>query len=323
MLTAVQACLWALALLALPAAVASDPYAAGNAHYFNREFDEAVHAFRQLVEREPENPSSHFLLAKGLLYQELNRLGMVGSSAFGHDEEYNDFEKPKPDPGISARIRGTLDLAADLCTRRLETHPTDRDAMYTHARVLALRATFEFMVGKAYFKALANGRRARALSYRVAELHPEFVDGLLVAGLDEYILGSLPWAVRALIALSGYRGRRRKGAEMIARVASDGTVSRNEARVLFALVQRRERRYAEAAASFRSLAEDFPRAYTFMLESAAMEVAAGNRKEALAVFREVERRRAADEHRYGRMPERVTAALGRRIADLEEEFGSD
>ena len=321
--TATRVCLWALVVLVLPASEAADPNAVGNDHYFNREFDEAVQWFRQQVDREPQNPTVRFLFAKALFYKELHRLGMVGTSAFHGDKEYNSVTKPKPDPKANALIRETLAGGRELCERILENRPDDRNALYTLARVLALRAGFEFMVAKAYFKALASGRRARAMSYRAWDLYPEFVDGLLVAGLDEYILGSLPWAVRALIALSGYRGNKRKGAEIIARVAREGTESRNEARVLLALVHRKERRYAEAAAVFRSLAEEFPRAYTYALELAAMHVASGDKRKALAVFREVERKRVAGEDRYDRMPGRLAAALARRIEGIERDLTTD
>lgn len=320
---AARTCLWALAILVLPASEGADPYAGGNDHYFNREFEEAVEWFRHQAEKEPQNPTVRFLLGKALLYKELHRLGLVGTSAFGGDKEYNSIKKPKPDPNANALIRETFAGGRELCEQILETRPDDRNALYTLARVLALRAGFEFMVTKAYFKALASGRRARAVSYKVGELHPEFVDGVLVAGLDEYILGSLPWAVRALIALSGYRGNKRKGAEIIARVASEGSESRNEARVLLALVHRKERRYAEAAAVFRSLAEDFPRAYTYVLESAAMHVASGDKRKALALFREVERKRVAGEDRYDRMSGRLAAALARRIEGIEKDLAAD
>ena len=318
-----RACLWALAILVLPASEGADPYLAGNDHYFNREFEEAVQWFRQRAEQDPQDPTVRFLLGKALLYKELYRLGMVGTSAFGGDKQYNSFKKPKPDPRANELIRETLADGRELCERILEMRPDDRNALYTLARVLALRAGFEFMVAKAYFKALASGRRARAVSYRVGEIYPDFVDGVLVAGLDEYILGSLPWPARALIALSGYRGNKRRGAEIIARVAKEGTESRNEARVLLALVHRKERRYGEAAAVFRSLAEDFPRAYTYVLESAAMHVSSGDKRTALALFREVERKRVAGENRYDRMPERVAAALARRIEGIEQELAAD
>ncbi len=297
-----------------------DPYAEGIDHYFNREFDLAVDSLRLARDREPESPHAHFLFGKALVYQELDRLGMVGTSAFHDDEEYNDFEKPKPDPVVNARIRETLERGRMLCERILETAPDNRSALHSLARILAVRAAFELMVRKAYVKALGTGRRARSVSYRLAELHPDFVDGLLVAGLDEYILGSLPWALRALIAVSGYRGNKRKGREMVTRVATDGDVSRDEARVLLAVLLRREKRHAEAGEAFRSLAEDFPRAYTFALEAAAMDIGAGNREAALAAFREAERKRAAREHRYDRMPARVAAALARRIDKLEREL---
>ena len=318
-----SAALLALTGRALSAAGSPDPHSAGIEHYFNREFDAAVESFRLALDREPSSPRAHFHYGKALLYQELNRLGMVGTGAFHDDEEYNDIEKPKPDPQINARIRDTLERGRAACERVLETEPDDRMALHSLARVLAVRAAFEFMVGKAYFKALASGRRARAASYRVWELYPEFVDGSLVAGLDEYILGSLPWALRALIAVSGYRGDKRKGREMITRVAVDGDVSRNEARVLLAVLLRRERRHAEAGELFRSLAADFPRAYTFALEAAAMDIGAGNREAALDAFREAERKRAAGEDGYDRMPDRLAAALARRIGKLERELESD
>lgn len=315
-------------LLAGPGAARSaeagpDRLSAGIDHYFNREFDAAVTSFRRALDREPESPRAHFHYGKALLYQELHRLGMVGTSAFRDDEAYNDFEKPKPDPLTNARIREALDRGRTLCEGLLKASPEDRLALHSLARILAVRAAFELMVAKAYFKALASGRRARAVSYRVAELYPEFVDGQLVAGLDEYILGSLPWALRALIAVSGYRGNRRKGREMIARVAREGGVSRDEARVLLAVLLRRERRHAEAADGFRSLAKDFPRAYTFALEAAAMDMAAGNRTAALAGFREAERKRAAGTDRYSRMPERLSEALARRIEKLQQELELD
>ncbi len=313
--------------LAVPAQARPDEgfrqfYSAGIDHYFNREFDLAVDSFSRALERAPQHPRAHFQFGKALLYQELHRLGMVGTSVFHDDREYNDFERPKPDPQVKTRIRDTLARGRALCESILETAPDDRMALHALAGILALRGAFEFMVTKAYFTALAHGRRARAVSYRLAEFHPDFVDGLLVAGLDEYILGSLPWAARALIAVSGYRGHRRKGREKIIRVATEGSASRHEARVLLAVLLRKEERYIEAGEAFRGLAEDFPRAYTFALESAAMDLAAGHPEAALVTLREVQRKRLASEHRHDRMPPRLAAALARRIAKIERDLES-
>ena len=320
-----QSGLAALALLAPVLATADDAsrFAVGNDHFYNRELDEAARWFEAVVEREPDDPAARMHLAKTLVLIELERLGMIGTGAFGDDEEFNDIEKPKPDPQAGAAIRQELATARALCERRLKADPGDREGLHVLAQTLALRASFDFLVARAYFKALASGRRARTVSYGLAELHPEFVDGVLVAGVDEYVVGSLPWAARALIALSGYRGRKKKGAEIIARVAREGRQSRVDARLLLGLIYRRERRLAEAAEVFESLANDFPRAYTYALEHGAMRRAADDKAKALEVFREVERKRAAGEQRYDRMSARYAAALGRRIEGLEEDLARD
>ena len=299
---------------------ATDHLAAGRERFFNQEYALAADSFRTARAERRESPTAHVSLAKALLYQEFSRMGLVGTSAFRDDEQYNASTKPKPDASAGERILAALREGQSLCERLLETSPSDPNALHGLAQIHALHANYEFMLKKAYFRALASGRRARALSYRLGKLRPDFVDGLLVAGLDEYIVGSLPWALRALIALSGYRGSKKRGAQLIARVAMEGTENRNDARILLALLHRREGRPLEAAKLFLSLARDFPRAYTYRLEAASMHMAARNPREALAIFREVERKRATREDRYDSMPSRLAAALARRIERLQQDL---
>ena len=297
-----------------------DQLAVGQNHFYNLEYALAVQSFERLRDQESTNPTAHVLLAKGLLYLELDRLGTVSTSAFRDDKQYNAGPKPKPDEDAVARILAAIREGQALCKRRLEANSSDVRALHALAQLHALRANHELLIERSYFKALANGRRGRALSYRVGELQPEFVDGLLVAGVDEYILGSLPWPVRALIALSGYRGKKKKGAAIITRVAEEGTENRDIARALLAMLYQRERRPLEAAKVYQELARDFPRAYTYRLEAAAMHMAAGERAEALRLFREIERKRASGEDRFGRMPRRMAEALARRIEGLERDL---
>jgi len=180
-----------------------------------------------------------------------------------------------------------------------------------------MQAAHEYFVAKAYFKALASGQQARELSYRIGELYPDFPDGLLAAGFQEYIVGKLPLALRVMIAMRGYRGNKKKGIELVERVAREGVENRAEARILLAVIYRWERPPEEAAQAFAGLAEDFPRAYMFPLEAADLYESAREKARALELFREISRNQKSGENRFDRMSERMVGALGRRIEALE------
>ena len=301
------------------AAAAADDRAAGHDHYFNLEYDEAVAAYERVLRAEPDDPSIYNHLATAVLYKELHRLGMLETSAFKSDNRFLRRKKPQPDPGVKDKIFGYLEQGRLLAAGRLEEAPGDRAALFALSHNYALRANYLFMVDKAYFRALRNGRRARKFSNSLRKYHPQFVDADLVAGVQEYVIGSLPWAARAVIAFGGVRGNKARGEAMVARVAREGGHARDEARALMALVHRREGRPLEAARMLGALLRDYPRNYVLQLEMAAMQLDAGDEALALEIFKEVYRKYEADEQRFARMPPRLAGALERRIEELENE----
>ena len=313
-------CCWILGLASFASglALAAGDRAAGLDHYVNREFGLAVLAFERHLATEQDSPDANLLLTKALLYQELDRLGFVGTRAFRGDRQYRSAEKPKPDARINLRILDALEQGRQACERVLAESSDDREALHSLAQFYLVEATYQYFVAKAYFKALASGRQARELSYRVGELYPDFPDGLLVAGFQEYIVGKLPWALRVMIAMRGYGGSKKKGIQLVERVAREGVENRNEARILLAVIYRWERPPEEAAEAFARLADDFPRAYMFPLEAADLHESAREKARALELFREVSRKQKSGEKRFDRMSERMAGALGRRIEALEQ-----
>lgn len=306
--------------LALGALASGGPLEVGEDHYFNHEYELAAEAFGGLLEREPGNPLAHARLAQALLHQELDRLRLLDTGAFRGDEEYYRGPRPTPDPRAGRRVLDTLRQGRLLCEQALRADESDRQALHALAQILALQANYQFMVSKAYFAALVSGKRAKAASERVGRLHPDFPDGLLVAGLHDYIVGSLPWPVRAAIALSGYRGNKKRGVATIERAAREGVGNRNYARALLALVLRRERRHLQAAREFEALGADFPRNYMFQLEAAAMYREAGERALALQLLRDAWCKFSSGEDRFERMPKRMAEALPRAIVRHQEEL---
>lgn len=299
------------------AVAAADDRSAGHDHYFNLEYDEAFAAYERVRQVEPDDPTIYNHLATAVLYKELNRLGMLETSAFKGDNRFLATKKPKPDPSVKGKIFDYLEQGRLLAAERLKADPADRAALLAVSHNYALRANYRFMVDKAYFRALRNGEKARKFSAVLQRHHPGFVDAYLVAGIRDYVVGSLPWALRALIAIGGIRGNKARGEALVERVAREGDRMRDEARVLMVLVHRREGRPLEAVKILRSLLEDYPRNYVLQLEMAAMYLDAAEDEQALQVLREAHRKYEADEQRFGRMPPRLASALERRIEKLE------
>jgi tetratricopeptide (TPR) repeat protein len=312
-----------LCFLASPSASrAADYRAAGHNHYFNLEYDEAIDAYNHLIAENPQDALAYNHLATALLFKELLRLGMLETSAFKGDNQFLRQEKPQPDPVLKEKFEKMLLEGRRLAEAVIAKSPDDKIALYVLSNNYGLQGNYDFMIDKSYFSALRNGSRARKYANRLIKKHPDFVDAYLVAGVHEYVVGSLPWIVKVMAAIGGIRGSKEKGERYVARVAQEGQLSRNEARSLLTILLRRERRPLEAAALLEGLIRDFPRNYVLSLELGAMYEDAGELEKALAVFRSVRQKVSANEHRFGRMPERSIEAVGRKIKDLEQQLAN-
>ena len=178
------------------------------------------------------------------------------------------------------------------------------------------------MVDKDYFAALRNGRRAEKYSKRLRKKHPDFVDAYLIGGVQQYVLGSLPWPIKVLAAVGGMRGDKAKGEAWVRRVAEQGKYARHHARSLLAILLRREKRPMEAAEILEGLRADFPRNYVLSLELGSMYQDAGEKRLALSVFRDAKKKQLAGAGGYGGMPARTVRALDRKIEILKETQGT-
>jgi predicted Zn-dependent protease len=309
----------ALALCGLAApAWGADYVARGNDHYFNLEHDEALADYYQALRESGESASIWNHIATTLLYKELNRLGKLETSAFRGDNAFLGEEKPQPDPEANEKFLGALHQARKLAEAELAKKPGNPAALFSLSSNYALQANYEFMIEKSYFSALKNGTKARKYSEQIIAKDPQFVDGYLVPGVQEYVVGSLPWAVKMLAAIGGVRGSKEKGEEWVERVADEGSHMQTEAKVLLTLLYRRENRPMEAAKVLEELIRKYPRNYVLQLELGSMLLDAQEKAKGLEIFRRTRQMVRQNEHRFGRMPERLQKALDRKIEDLEK-----
>ncbi len=298
--TAEKALRWLLPFVMIlwwlpPMRAADVPVSAGYDHFYNNEFDQALDIFESDLKAHPDDPQMFNHVAQGILYREMLRSGALESQLVSGNNPF--LRRPKME--ISAKDKQRFEYCFNQVLRmgegRLAQNPNDLQALSALSVAHGLRSNYLFLVEKSWIDSLREATAARKANERIRELDPKDVDAKLVYGLNEYVVGSLPFYMRALGFLGGFHGDRNDGVQQLELVAKQGIRNRYDAQVLLAAIYRRERDPRKAIPLLKELAERFPRNYLFRLEQVQMYSDAGDKKTALAVLAEIEnlRRNAA------------------------------
>ena len=233
----------------------------------NLDYEEAQRKFKELARAFPDHPAGPQFLAASLWLKTLNQSRRLQSGLYNSDSFYAKNED-KVDPALVAQFRELTRTAKQLAEARLKQNPRDTEALYFLGLTQGLKASFEAAVERRFIAALRDGSDAVDKHRDVIKLDPNFTDARITIGMYDYILGGLPFLVRAPAGLMGYRGSKKRGLATLELVAREGTWARNDAKTLLIPLYKRERRYADALKLTRELAADYPRNYLFKLETA-------------------------------------------------------
>jgi tetratricopeptide (TPR) repeat protein len=156
---------------------------------------------------------------------------------------------------------------------RLKQNPKDVEALYWLGAIEGLKASFEEAVERRHFAALRNGNDAVDHHRAVLKLDPGYIDAGVTIGLYEYVVGSLPLPIKLVAGITGFRGSKKRGLEMLERVATEGKWANGDARSLLMVLYNREKRYADVLRHAQAQRASYPRNYIFKLEAASALVA--------------------------------------------------
>jgi tetratricopeptide (TPR) repeat protein len=198
-----------------------------------------------------------------------------------------------------------------LSKARLSQDPKDTKALYTLGVAYGLRANYNFLVRKAWMDSLRDATAARKLHNQVTDLDPSMVDARLVQGVHDYVVGSLPWHIRLVGFLAGFRGDKQRGIETLEQVAATGDQNRVDAEVLLCAIYRRERLPQKAVPLLDSLTRRFPRNYILRFEAAQMYSDLGDGTRALEEVQKIEDLKTSGQPGYAALPpEKIYFARG-------------
>jgi len=255
-------------------------------HFYNLDYDDAVREFGLVMQRHPDDPFAVNHLLTAILYRELYRMGALNTGEYAGDSFVGSPHRPA-DEKVKQRINELVRQALQLEQRSLTANPNNIDALYARGVTRAQFSVYTALVERAWFSALRNAVGARHDHERVLELNPADTQAKLIVGTHNYVLGSLPWGVKAAVAMVGLGGSKEKGFAYLHECAEGNGETSVDAKILLVLFLRREHRYEEALPLVRGLISHYPRNALMALEEGNLLRAAGHNQEAAEVYRKI------------------------------------
>ena len=208
--------------------------------------------------------------------------------------------------------------AEKLENAELARDPNNVDMLYARGVTRGQFALYTALIERAWFSSLRNAVGARRDHERVLELAPQYTDAKLVVGAHNYVMGSLPLAVKVAVALVGLSGDKEKGLQYLSDAYHANGETSVDAGIVLMVFLRREHRYGEALQIASAIGPRFPRNYLLPLEEANLLRASGKADEAEEQYRRVWQN--GREGNYGSSALRNRGAWTRRPAARRKEI---
>ena len=282
--------------------------ASGFEHFYNLDYAQSVKDFQRVVDKYPDDPFALNHLLTAVLFRELYRMGALNTGEYANDSFVN-APHHEADPKAKAQIKDLVERTLALEQKHLAANDKDVDALYARGVTRAQFSTYTALIEHAWFSALRNAVGARRDHERVLELSPDYADAKLVVGAHNYVLGSLPWAVKVSASLIGLSGNKDKGIEYLQDAAKAGGEASVDAKAVLILFLRREHRFSESLQIVRDLLVTYPQNSLLSLEEGNLLRAMGNTQESASSYRRV-LQRGRDGHYPAQHYETAAISLG-------------
>lgn len=250
---------------------------------YSLDYTAAGKAFEEMVRIAPDRPQGYLYRATNLWFKSLFEKRLLSTSLYSQDEFYAQKEK-KVDPVVDKAFRADMQKAITLGEARIKANPKDIEALYYLGAAHGALGGYEATMARAFMSALKHGSKSVDLHEKVLKLDPKYEDAYLTVGMYHYVVGSLPFAVKILVALGGVSGSRRDGIAELERVVKSGRKTADDARVILSGLYVREKRVEDSLATLRELKAKYPVNYVVAIEEASTLVKLKRYDEAFTSF---------------------------------------
>jgi len=254
--------LLSIALLAM-----ADPSVAPHATFldlgyqqmYNLQFVAAHQSFQEWSRQHPDDPMGPVSDAAAYLFSEFDRLHILQSEFFLHDDAVAAHKKLTSDPAVKQSFEKALSDGELLAARTLGREPQNENSLFADLLRLGLHADYLALVEKRYLASLSEVKMGRAIADKLLAINPGYCDAYLAIGVENYLLSLKPAAVRWLLRAGGAETDKERGIQNLALTAEKGHYLLPYARILLAVAALRDKNTAKARELLDGLAKDFPR----------------------------------------------------------------
>lgn len=225
---------------------------------YNTDFRGAHTSIDRYVSAQPSDPFGYAVRASAYLFSELDRLGILESEFFENDKRIIAKRGLRADPAVRARFFQAIEDAQSRGARILAANPNDQNALFAMAITQGVLMDYTALVEKRQLSSLSSARRANSYAQQLLKVNPQFYDAYLTTGLNEYLLGSLPFFVRWFVHFDGLDASKDQGIQNLKLVARSGHYLRPFAKILLAICYLREKQPRETQQLLAALTTEFP-----------------------------------------------------------------
>ena len=225
---------------------------------YDLQFDSAHLTFQEWMREHPEDPMGPASDAAGYLFAELDRLKILQSEFFLHDDLFANRKKPVADPALKQKFDSALGQSEQLAARALQQDPQNQNALFASLMRVGLHSDYLALIEKRYLASLSEVKTSRTLAEKLIATNPNYCDAYLAIGVENYLLSLKPAPLRWLLRAGGAETDKDRGIQNLALTAERGHFLRPYARVLLAVAALRDKNVARAKELLEGLSKAFP-----------------------------------------------------------------
>lgn len=252
---------------------------------YRLDFERADRAARAELDARPDSPIGHGLMAMVKWNLLLQAAGNLATDDYATPTPFTKQRTYKPIDRELKAFHQANDELLRVCSERLKVEPRDPTALYFQGMAYENLAGEALAILRESGRGINMGKKAVEVHKQVLKLDPGLVDAKVSIATREFASATLPWSLKWLAFLLGYRGNRKEALAKLEEVAERGTYRRLDAMVVIGLLNAWKGDPTRAVGVFESLAEQFPENYLLDINRAAIwENTIGDRKKALEIY---------------------------------------